>query len=731
MFFITDGIGTQIDRIRQKRASFGIFLLAATLGLLAPAGLRAQVATTTQLSVSAASVSWPNPVTFTATVAAGGSPVSPGMVRFCPSTAAVCQGPAVLGIAQLVGGTAKLKLVLGIGPHSLKAVFAGTKAAGASTSAAATVTITGLFSTNTVLSASGTAGNYTLSASVSGAGSQAPTGQVTFTDSTNIALGSGALAAGTTSMSFNPSVLTGTGTIPIPLAVGDFNGDGLPDIAVANNEPNSNGVSTLTVFFSTGLGSYSRPITLTLTADAMNPVALVAGDFNNDGNLDLAVASAPNVIDILFGDGNGDFTEVEAPAPGIYPTALATGDFNNDGNLDLAITDQFASTVIILLGNGDRTFSAAPGTPPSTGATPDAIATGDFNRDGKQDLAIANHDSNTVTILLGKGDGTFTAAASPNTDVYPDAIAVGDFNGDGKLDLAVVNNFSQTVTVLLGDGSGAFAIPASGGYTAPATGKYPTAIAIGDLNGDGVQDLAIASSGASAVTVLFGKGDGTFTNVQTVAAGSALGQLAIADTNGDSRPDIVVTNSGVNAVTTLVNTFTASATAALPGVSIPGSGPQNIFAHYPGNTGYGGSDSAAVILPGIRVSDTTTLTIEPSGTAAVGETVQLSASVSTAFGGTLVPTGGMSFYNGATLLATVPLVNGLAVFNYTLAAPGMEGIFARYAGDGNFVPSGSVTMPLNVIAPVASTNILSASSKLVTRGTVITLSAQVASGASR
>ena len=150
------------------------------------------------------------------------------------------------------------------------------------------------------------------------------------------------------------------------------------------------------------------------------------------------------MIDILLGDGQGNFpVELEAPAPGIYPSALATADFNRDGNLDLAITDQFAGTAIILLGDGHGAYSAVGGTPPSTGAYPDAIATGDFNRDLKQDLAIANHDSNTVTILLGNGDGTFSAGASLNTGVYPNAVTVGDFNGDRRLDLAVTNDFSQ------------------------------------------------------------------------------------------------------------------------------------------------------------------------------------------------------------------------------------------------------------------------------------------------
>ena len=166
-----------------------------------------------------------------------------------------------------------LRLVLAVGPHSVTAIFAGTNTALGSNSAA-TVNVTGLFSTSTVLSSTGATGNFALSAAVSGAGYPTARGQVTFTDSFNIALGSATLAGATKISSFSPSVLSGTGSVPIPLAVGDFNGDGLPDIAVANFYPNSNGVSTLTVFLSTGQGSYSPPATIGLTFDAMNPSGL-------------------------------------------------------------------------------------------------------------------------------------------------------------------------------------------------------------------------------------------------------------------------------------------------------------------------------------------------------------------------------------------------------------------------------------------------------------------------
>ena len=124
-------------------------------------------------------------------------------------------------------------------------------------------------------------------------------------------------------------------------------------------------------------------------------------------------------------------------ATGLEPDGVAVGDFNGDGKLDVAVTNMASNNVTILLGKGDGTFTAAAS--PATGKSPNGIVVGDFNGDGKLDLAVANEDSNSLTILLGNGDGTFRAAASPATGATPFGLVAGDFNGDGKLDLAVTN----------------------------------------------------------------------------------------------------------------------------------------------------------------------------------------------------------------------------------------------------------------------------------------------------
>jgi FG-GAP-like repeat len=183
------------------------------------------------------------------------------------------------------------------------------------------------------------------------------------------------------------------------------------------------------------------------------------GDFNGDGKLDLAVTGVGvtgtqgDEVAILLGNGDGTFTAASNStfATGKAPQAIAAADLNGDGKLDLAITNYEDASVTILLGNGDGTFTPASGSPITVGNSPDAIAVGDLNGDGKLDLAIANYGGNTLTILLGNGDGTFTSASgSPfPVGVGPSSIAVGDFNGSGRLGLAITNLTGNTVSILL------------------------------------------------------------------------------------------------------------------------------------------------------------------------------------------------------------------------------------------------------------------------------------------
>ncbi|HEY6273749.1 MAG TPA: FG-GAP-like repeat-containing protein [Terriglobales bacterium] len=222
---------------------------------------------------------------------------------------------------------------------------------------------------------------------------------------------------------------------------------------------------------------------------------------------------------------------------GNSPLSEATGDFEDDGKLDLATTNYSDATVSILPGKGDGTFGAP--TTYSVGGGPYAVVVGDFNGDSRLDLAIANSVSNTVSVLLGNGDGTF----QPHTDYpvggAPLSVVTADFNGDGKLDLAVANSYGNTISVLLGNGDGTFQPQVAYG-----TATDPTSLAVGDFNADGKLDLAAADFGSNAASVLLGNGDGTFGGHTEYSAGSFPISIATEDLNGDGNLDLVLANSG-------------------------------------------------------------------------------------------------------------------------------------------------------------------------------------------
>jgi phospholipase C len=228
---------------------------------------------------------------------------------------------------------------------------------------------------------------------------------------------------------------------------------------------------------------------------------------------------------------------------GSSPIAMVTGDFNEDGKLDMAVVNQSANTVSILLGNGDGTFTS--GASVGTGNQPSPIAVGDFDRDGHLDLAIGNVADSTVTILLGDGKGGFTAVPTLINTVDPVSVAVGDFDGDGRLDLAVANFSVNTIAVFLGNGDGTFRNTS----TPPLLLNGPSFIAVADFTGEGVADLAIANKSGNSVTIARGRGDGSFVTTGTVTTGTAPVWIGVADFSGDSKQDLAVVNQGSNTVT--------------------------------------------------------------------------------------------------------------------------------------------------------------------------------------
>ena len=228
-------------------------------------------------------------------------------------------------------------------------------------------------------------------------------------------------------------------------------------------------------------------------------------------------------------------TMARSDLPSNNPQAVAAADFDANGKLDLLVANPAANTISVLLGNGDGTFVPAVSYP--AGAQPVAVAVGDFNGDSKLDIAVANQADNTVSVLLGNGNGSFALAVPYPTGNNPGAVAVADFNGDGNLDLAVTNQADNTVSILLGNGNGAF----NAHVDFPA-GPSPSALVAGDFNADGKLDLAIANDYANGtVSVLLGNGDGTFQPPVPYLTGDSVA-LAAADFDGDGNLDLAAVN---------------------------------------------------------------------------------------------------------------------------------------------------------------------------------------------
>jgi hypothetical protein len=371
---------------------------------------------------------------------------------------------------------------------------------------------------------------------------------------TNIGSNDVSILLGRGDGTFAPAVSVPVGMGPLGIAIGDFNRDGKADLAVANtgiaagsnNGPHGN---TLAILLGNGKGGF-RPVSFIPVEKT--PLIVVTGDFNNDTKLDLAVSNnGKGDVSELLGNGDGTFQ-----SPRLFhvkgAASLSVADFNGDNNQDLAVTNLTAtigagSNIAVLLGDGKGNFQP-PVTEPSGRTALDVFA-GDFNHDGKTDYITADSDSNSVSVVLGKGDGTFfDIGPGVNSKAqFSQQMVTADFNHDGLPDLALVNTgsnpFGNTVSVMLGKKGGSF-MPGK----LFAVDQQPTGLAVTDFNHDGHLDLVVANFGNfptnGDVSLLLGNGDGSFQSPRNFAAGDFPVSIAVADFNGDGNPDAVVANFG-------------------------------------------------------------------------------------------------------------------------------------------------------------------------------------------
>ena len=377
--------------------------------------------------------------------------------------------------------------------------------------------------------------------------------------------------------SFLPAVNYSVGHAPVAIVTGDFNGDGVLDLAIANYQDDTVSVLLGHVNPATGKGDGTFQAAQTY-GTGVAPVSLAVGDF--DGRhyasgqpiLDLVTANAGGDLSLLLGNGDGSFgsaNSISLPTAGGLaqtPRSVAVGDLNKDGKLDLVVTGQTSYTttyfgpygtyyntvdtgyVNVLIGDGSGGFTG--GSPQQLNSTaPDSVQVGNFGN-GNLDVAIANPDLNSVAVLLGNGDGTLGAETDYAVGSGQVSLAVGDVNGDGKLDLVTANGNDATVSVLLGNGDANATF-----QTAKTTtvGTNIQSLALADLNNDGKMDVVTADYSSGMVSALLSKGDGTLSLPITATVGTTPSAVAAGDFNGDGLPDLGVANSASGNVSVLLN----------------------------------------------------------------------------------------------------------------------------------------------------------------------------------
>jgi hypothetical protein len=346
------------------------------------------------------------------------------------------------------------------------------------------------------------------------------------------------------------TIKTGKGAGSVEVA--DFNKDGFPDIVVANVED-----SSVTILTGNDQGKFTEALGSPFFANRF-PNDIVITDFNKDGHLDLGIANTEvSFLTVLPGNGKGQFQQA-AGSPFIvsakpHTHGIATGDFNGDGYPDLATDSWGVDSVLVIFGDGSGNFGEQNSY--KVGKRPyQRLRVADVNKDGRPDIVTTNLEGNNATVLLGMGVGKFHEAQGspfPSGDA-PFGVAIGDVNGDNNPDLAIVNAPTITaeskgkdgLTVLGGDGSGEF-LPLKGSPF--KTGKSPSRIAIGDISGDGINDIVVTNYNDKSISIFYMNKNGVAES-NIINVGNHPDGVAIHDMNRDGKNDIVVSNYDDNAI---------------------------------------------------------------------------------------------------------------------------------------------------------------------------------------
>lgn len=329
----------------------------------------------------------------------------------------------------------------------------------------------------------------------------------------------------------------------------DFNKDGKMDMAVADN-----GLNYISVFIGNGNGTFASAsyYTVISASSYCYPYTIISEDFNGDSIPDIAVGGysygTDDSLSVLIGDGLGNFYPSTNFLLGAGTITITCGDFNKDGNMDIAAANWDAANITVLYGDGNGNFSDTSSFYAGVSGWPYSITCADFNNDSIIDLAISLWNTDSISILFGDGNGGFVFGSKIFSDSSPDNIEKADFNEDGNMDLVITSYTNQKVTVFLGNGSGGFSSP----FHYYLNNK-PRMLTCNDFNGDGKLDIAVASGNSSQISILIGNGLGSFSAPIYFYSDQYTNCITSADFNNDNKIDLLMTPDDIGDLIMLVN----------------------------------------------------------------------------------------------------------------------------------------------------------------------------------